>query len=171
MANLEERREKNRLRGKARYHSLTVEEKKEFFRKSRERYRNASPELLQKRRDRNRRWYARHPEVIHRKNRKPSQRYSFSKSHALRSGRIWNIALSDFVELISKRCHYCDGGLPESGSGLDRMDNSKGYIIGNVVPCCRGCNVMKGDRLTYEEMVVAAGAVKSLRLSKVISNG
>ena len=29
-------------------------------------------------------------------------------------------------------------------SGLDRLDSSKGYIHGNVVPCCRNCNVFRG---------------------------
>lgn len=30
-------------------------------------------------------------------------------------------------------------------SGLDRVDSTKGYIPGNVVPCCRECNRMKTD--------------------------
>lgn len=28
-------------------------------------------------------------------------------------------------------------------SGIDRIDNSKGYILGNVVPCCYQCNTAK----------------------------
>lgn len=28
-------------------------------------------------------------------------------------------------------------------SGLDRVDSSKGYVVGNVVPCCGQCNTMK----------------------------
>ena len=45
-------------------------------------------------------------------------------------------------------CHYC-GCLPQRTSygicslGLDRLDNTKGYIRGNVVPCCGRCNTMK----------------------------
>lgn len=30
-------------------------------------------------------------------------------------------------------------------SGLDRIDSSKGYVLGNVVPCCSECNGMKTD--------------------------
>lgn len=30
-------------------------------------------------------------------------------------------------------------------NGLDRVDNSIGYIESNVVPCCYICNKMKGE--------------------------
>ena len=50
-------------------------------------------------------------------------------------------------------CHYC--GKPPNKShrkcdtflynGLDRVDNSIGYIASNVVPCCYICNKMKGE--------------------------
>ena len=30
-------------------------------------------------------------------------------------------------------------------NGIDRIDNSIGYVIGNVVPCCKRCNVAKND--------------------------
>lgn len=30
-------------------------------------------------------------------------------------------------------------------NGIDRIDSTKGYIAGNVVPCCETCNVMKLD--------------------------
>jgi hypothetical protein len=30
-------------------------------------------------------------------------------------------------------------------SGLDRVDSSKGYVHGNVVPCCGECNLLKND--------------------------
>ena len=29
--------------------------------------------------------------------------------------------------------------------GIDRIDNNKGYIIENCVPCCRECNFLKRD--------------------------
>lgn len=72
-------------------------------------------------------------------------------------------------ELIAQPCYYCgniasnymihkstckgktyksNGGL--AYNGLDRVDNTKGYIIGNVVPCCKHCNSAKG-KLTIEE--------------------
>ena len=55
--------------------------------------------------------------------------------------------------LIKSNCHYC--GKPPSKphrkcetflyNGLDRVDNSIGYIESNVVPCCYICNKMKGE--------------------------
>lgn len=61
------------------------------------------------------------------------------------------------LDMIHKPCYYC--GLPPSNkvsnrtryfggedvrvSGLDRVDNEKGYIPGNVVPCCGRCNSIK----------------------------
>jgi hypothetical protein len=30
-------------------------------------------------------------------------------------------------------------------NGIDRIDSSKGYVPGNVVPCCTVCNIMKLD--------------------------
>ena len=37
-------------------------------------------------------------------------------------------------------------------NGVDRIDNSRGYEEGNVVPCCRQCNWSKRD-LTTEQFL------------------
>lgn len=29
-------------------------------------------------------------------------------------------------------------------NGIDRVDNDKGYVPGNVSPCCWVCNIAKG---------------------------
>ena len=61
---------------------------------------------------------------------------------------------------VKSNCHYC--GKPPNKShrkcdtflynGLDRVDNSIGYIESNVVPCCYTCNKMKGV-LTKEDFM------------------
>ncbi len=48
----------------------------------------------------------------------------------------------DLREFWDTPCHYC-GGEVEQRLGLDRVDNDKGYIPGNVVQCCTTCNHMK----------------------------
>lgn len=35
---------------------------------------------------------------------------------------------------------------------IDRVDNSKGYITSNVVPCCKFCNAAKGTSTVTEFM-------------------
>lgn len=37
-------------------------------------------------------------------------------------------------------------------NGIDRKDNDKGYVVGNVVPCCRVCNRAKLDN-SYQEFI------------------
>jgi hypothetical protein len=40
-------------------------------------------------------------------------------------------------------------------SGIDRVDNSKGYIPGNCVACCGTCNLAKRE-LTVDEFLTWA---------------
>ena len=40
-------------------------------------------------------------------------------------------------------CNYCGDRIPTLG--IDRLDSSKGYIVGNITPCCGTCNSMKND--------------------------
>jgi hypothetical protein len=51
-----------------------------------------------------------------------------------------------FKQEIMKDCYLC--GKQKTGihcNGLDRFDNTKGYSIENVRPCCGNCNYMKRD--------------------------
>jgi len=86
-----------------------------------------------------------------------------------------SLTLDYFIEVSKQDCYYC-GSKPnhiindyrhdyETGSrdkrvsnmvvyynGLDRIDSNIGYIHGNVVPCCRKCNVAKLD-MTFNEFL------------------
>lgn len=75
------------------------------------------------------------------------------------------ITYDEFVDFRenNKKCFYCPNDLPEVGSGMDRIDNSKGYLLDNIVPCCTSCNKIRGNNLTHEEMVVAMNAVNTFR--------
>lgn len=80
----------------------------------------------------------------------------------------FDLEFEDCLNLFSENCYYC--GNPPSNSynailrnrkyktnykyykdsdydivynGIDRVDNSKGYIKGNCVSCCSICNTMK----------------------------
>jgi hypothetical protein len=79
------------------------------------------------------------------------------KEGAIKRGLSFDLTIDEFSELIGMPCYYC--GQPPSNingvrahktvqvtySGLDRIDNSIGYTIKNVVPCCRTCNIAKRD--------------------------
>lgn len=62
-------------------------------------------------------------------------------------------------------CHYCLGDIRSTnyGHGLDRADNILGHTCYNVVPCCKDCNDLKGVRLSYEEMMLLAPALREIR--------
>jgi hypothetical protein len=50
--------------------------------------------------------------------------------------------------LMKQPCTYCgEKSVKPNVNGLDRLDNTKGHIKGNVVPCCDICNTMK-QRMT-----------------------
>jgi hypothetical protein len=78
-------------------------------------------------------------------------------------GLAWELTDEEFDDLTGRNCRYC--GCPPSrvkdhGSyngtftynGIDRKDNSLGYVIGNVVPCCTICNRAKRD-MPYEDFI------------------
>jgi 5-methylcytosine-specific restriction endonuclease McrA len=59
---------------------------------------------------------------------------------ATNKGIIFDISIEDFDKLVSQSCTYC--GDPKSG-GLDKIDCKGDYVLNNVVPCCKQCNIMK----------------------------
>lgn len=112
----------------------------------------------------NRRWCAAHKDRIHLWNQERTRslrgQWTTLRAQARKRKVEVSITFEHFCELrASNRCHYCYANLPEAGSGIDRKDNSKGYIAGNCVPCCDTCNRTKNHFLSYEEMCV----VMSLR--------
>jgi len=91
--------------------------------------------------------------------------FSDYKCGAKRRGEYcrFELSIQEFEKIIFSQCHYC-GAEPSNilntqemktglrYSGIDRVDNSKGYISGNCVPCCKICNGMK-SRLGKNEFL------------------
>jgi len=116
----------------------TVEEKrtkhlynKEYWRKNREK-------LLGVNRRRSWGWYR---EIGRFRYQKPEWRFTTYRKSAQRSGRQFSLSLPDFLRIISLPCHYC--GIYDNRIGVDRVDNQRGYLLDNCVPCCKPCNLMK----------------------------
>ena len=89
--------------------------------------------------------------------------FNVSKRKALSDKKEWTITLEEFGKLRDKPCYYCGGKLPETSRGLDRVDNSKGYTLDNVLPCCGGCNTLRSDVLSVEETKEVVKLLKQLR--------
>ena len=75
---------------------------------------------------------------------------------AKQRGLEFSLSREDFYRLTDGKCFYC-GNEPGSEywstrnsnglyihNGIDRLDNNKGYVSGNVVTCCKTCNFIKG---------------------------
>lgn len=82
---------------------------------------------------------------------------------AKRRGLSFELSKEFAKQIMSMDCYYC-GVSPSNKSfgqrrkgeyvysGIDRVDNTKGYIESNVVPCCGQCNKSKG-KLEYKEFI------------------
>lgn len=86
-----------------------------------------------------------------------------SYKHSAKKRKLeFSITKAEFIEFVLKPCHYCGSeptrfiklynkklsaeGMDRSEiriNGIDRLDNSKGYVLGNMVTCCKTCNVAK----------------------------
>lgn len=99
----------------------------------------------------------------------PKRRFSAAKAKAKvkKRGLSWTINYEQYCDLIVQSCYYCENQLGNTkencGVGLDRLDNSKGYELSNVVSCCGTCNIVRSDKLSPEETKVAIQAVVEFR--------
>lgn len=70
-------------------------------------------------------------------------------------GYIYRLHIMEVTHLVFSNCFYC-GREPSSYrgkfkyTGIDRLDNSKGYFLENCVSCCSICNFLKRD-MPYEK--------------------
>lgn len=83
------------------------------------------------------------------------QIYTTYKHGAARYNRVFELTEEQVYNLAIQNCVYC-GALPQNiakhatnskynwiYNGIDRVDNSKGYTLNNVVTACRHCNIAK----------------------------
>jgi hypothetical protein len=80
--------------------------------------------------------------------------YSSYKLNAKSRGFDFNIDFDYAVSILKSDCHYC--GIEPSNTymksyynatynGIDRVDNTKGYEMDNIVSCCKMCNIAKNN--------------------------
>lgn len=80
----------------------------------------------------------------------------YYKRNAKRRNIKFNLTEKECLLLMVQSCYYC-GREPFNVikakqshgefvfNGIDRVNNSEGYVLNNVVPCCKHCNSMKKD--------------------------
>lgn len=71
----------------------------------------------------------------------------------------------DWYKSVKDVCHYCSGEMKNINKKygsiitIDRMDNNKGYFVGNMVKACWICNSTKGQFFTHDQMIKIAKLV------------
>ena len=90
-------------------------------------------------------------EKNHRNEQTPKRKYSVYKRSAKKRNYPFALTFEEFMTFWQKPCSYC--GNPINTIGLDRVDNSMGYSLDNIVSCCFECNEMKNN-YTKEELLI-----------------
>jgi hypothetical protein len=92
---------------------------------------------------------------------------------------LFQLTKEEFAEITGSNCWYCGvepntfvRGFSQAGAfvanGIDRIDNSKGYVSGNVRACCPQCNYAKfqmseGEFLGWVERIAAYQHAKNIK--------
>lgn len=73
----------------------------------------------------------------------------------------WCLSDEEFNSFWGKPCSYCDE--PINTIGIDRLDNSIGYLFENCTSCCSICNYMKMTFTKTEFIVHITKILKNLK--------
>jgi hypothetical protein len=78
--------------------------------------------------------------------------YASYRAAALKRNYTFNLSFIQFIDYLYSDCFYC-GASPSNYinkygftywyTGVDRVDNTKGYSTNNCVPSCKQCNTLK----------------------------
>lgn len=104
-----------------------------------------------------------------------SQMFANYRAAAKRRNLDFHLSHAEFSNLIKQNCHYCasspvskeDRADVKRGvfkevipiNGVDRKDNSIGYVLTNCLPCCSICNRAKSTML-YVDFVRWIDSIK-----------
>lgn len=102
-----------------------------------------------------------------------TKRFNRIKKDARQKRKIeFQIKKTDYKAIAFLPCVYCGqsdskrirGNETVKINGIDRIDSSKGYIMGNIQSCCFTCNMMKGEMIekVFFEHVVRIYSYRNL---------
>jgi hypothetical protein len=131
----------------------------------------AKPENKQRNRAKASAWRANNYEralaASQRRSQSINTRFRLGIRVAAKRNKEWLLTIEEYSAKIKEPCYYCRNKLGQPivvGCGLDRLDNSKGYTLDNVVSCCSFCNTCKMDALSETEMLAVAQLLIKMRV-------
>lgn len=75
-----------------------------------------------------------------------AQKYINLANSAKSRGKEFNLTITSIRNLLSaKKCYYTGLPLTNESRTIDRIDNNKGYVKGNVCACHVRINLLKAD--------------------------
>lgn len=105
-----------------------------------------------------------------------NQVFNTYKNSASERCLVFDLDKKSFRDLSQQNCYYC--GDPPSNrqssqfnngdyvyNGLDRVNNSIGYVEGNCVPCCWSCNTAKNDE-SHDDFLL-----RSMKIAARVTSG
>jgi hypothetical protein len=90
-------------------------------------------------------------------NNKLSKMLSSYRNSDIRKGLEFKMTRDDLFKIINQPCSYCNA---TENIGADRIDNSKGHVVENIIPCCYVCNVVRSNLFSVEEMKLIGKTIK-----------
>ena len=91
---------------------------------------------------------------------------SVYKMYAYKAGKRqlrFELTLPQFQNIVQRCCVFC--GEQSDPRGVDRRDNSRGYVFDNCQSCCGPCNKFKGAK---NEQVFLSVALKIAKYQEVL---
>jgi hypothetical protein len=175
--------EKNKEKAKE-YYEKNKEKNKENYEKNKEKNKEYKKEYYQKNKEKAKENYEKNKE----KNKEKAKEQVRIRSHlpqsvfrvilksAKRRNLECNLVEKEFIDWYNnqeRKCHYCKRSEEETCKeivngrkygrlSIDRKDNTRGYILNNIVLACNRCNGIKSAYYTEQEMLQFGATVNKI---------
>lgn len=84
-------------------------------------------------------------EINENKKNSKEQNYNIYKRSAGIKNLEFTLTYAEYNKIVDDKCYYCDIIQEKGFNGIDRTNQTIGYIVDNCVSCCKICNYMKGS--------------------------
>jgi hypothetical protein len=94
-------------------------------------------------------WRENNPEKVLINNENKRKNLKLQYNVYFRSARDKNLdfklSYGEYEKIVCGNCYYCGTVADKGFNGIDRKDQTQGYVIENCANCCQMCNYMKGS--------------------------